>query len=665
MQKMKTKIKNKKGNINQKESNESKKLIKNLNKTAAKGLIILLIFSFCIGTANASEFNSGVSVNIEKTIELNDFCTKLNYELKEQSDERIAFQFSTGDWGYVYSNGVVKVGSMKVFSLAQKDVLERELIQIAKLDENSISALREEQVKDSAVYYMQQAGMFKKIRFEKYNKGCEYIKLKLVLPDCSVRDGRINFECPSCIFAPLYIDGVEVFDKEESSRGVKYITRHLTPGTHNLYIDVYFGHPDITLYIEAYTTPTKKPMTLYSETDPNIWIDSSPSKSINDFGEHPPTPSRSCFVHSDCDSDGFCGSDKICRDKKKEDNSCSENEECLSSNCVDEICRPRGYCTSDESCDPSKYCSDHKCLAKKQLDESCSSDNECSTNYCKDNKCQRITLLVKVDENKIEDIEKIRMFIPPGYSGYKKLTLSTDKGELNNVEIHVTGEVADWFQEVEPFGVSTSELNKYLYLEVPSDISAYRSYHGILNINGVEKPVEVEVPNIDTNLQCDRAYFDKNRKIAHCSAAVTNLGDEIKNVHVSLRITNGGAIANCRGIEDSNIGIAMRDKPVLKRYDKILLDCNIELTDPNIEHLGYTLQMTAENSKVGESFTGEKSGKIYVKELPVVEEPGEPDDSKEIPPEQPTGDNGKYLYIIIGVLVVIIIIITIIAFKRK
>ncbi|ODS40964.1 hypothetical protein BEH94_10750 [Candidatus Altiarchaeales archaeon WOR_SM1_SCG] len=655
---MKTKIKNQKGNENRNKSNEAKKLIENLNEAAAKALIILLIFSSCIGAADAASFNSGVSVNLEKTIELNDFCTKLNYELKEQSDERIAFQFPTGDWGYVYRNGVVKVGSTKGFSLAQKDVLEREVMQIANINERGISEWREEQVRDSAVYYTQQANVFKRIKFKGSIKDCSYLNLKLMVPDCSIKEGKAKFKVHESIRGLISIDQGNC--EFRGINGVEYITKCLTQGVH----DIYFatgcvqGNHGFTIYIEAYTNPCEKSMTLYSETDSNFWTDGTDaSKSIYDFNEHPPTPPKSCFVHSNCDSDGFCGSDKICRDKKKEDNPCLGNEECLSSNCVDGVCRPPGYCKTDTDCDSPRYCSDHKCLPKKQNDESCSTDNECLTNYCKDSKCQRITLIVKVDGNKIEDIEKIRMFIPPGYSGYKKLTLITDKGEVNNVEIHVSGEVADWFQEVEPFRISTAEMDKYLYLEVPTKISSYRSYHGILKINGVEKPIEVEVPNIDTNLQCDRAYFDKNKKLARCSAGVVNLGaDTLNNLHISMRITSGGVIAQCDGIEDSNIGIAMLNKGELKQYDKILLKCNIELTDPNIQQLDYSLQMTAENSKVGESFTGEKSGKIYIKDIPVVEEPEESQDSRESPSKQPKGSRGYLLYIIIGVLLVIIII---------
>jgi len=241
MQKMKNEIKNQKGNENRNKSKEAKKLIENLNNAAAKALIILSIFSSCIGAAGAANFNSGVSVNLEKTIELNDFCTKLNYELKEQSDERIAFQFPTGDWGYVYSNGVVKVGSTKGFSLAQKDVLEREVMQIVKLDENSISALREEQVKDSAVYYMQQAGMFKRVKFKWHSNKWDGddINLKLIFPDCLIKEGVVKLSKGEVTCIAFNVDSDFVVPWECGDYHitiVKSISKYLSSGTHNLFM---------------------------------------------------------------------------------------------------------------------------------------------------------------------------------------------------------------------------------------------------------------------------------------------------------------------------------------------------------------------------------------------------------------------------------------------
>lgn len=280
--------------------------------------IFLVFISMMIMTSAVEmpQFKSGLSTKAGVDVDFDALYSKANaiYDVVEHDNSHIIWKFSqtTGDWAFANKDGNLIIASKAGFNLAVKDVLGKEysdMISTMKAAGGTISGA------DPIIFYMEDDRIFRMIN---YNFDKDF-KLYLSVPNCTVSQTRLSVSGGD--WAELYslgagvktngqwykidgkwVSGCDLGYSDEKTSGtscgsaygvINYglsgyvtvspvdVTNYISPGLHT--IEAASIANEHTMTIDTITTPTDKPIVLYSE-DKTVWVeDIKRSKSLNDL----------------------------------------------------------------------------------------------------------------------------------------------------------------------------------------------------------------------------------------------------------------------------------------------------------------------------------------------------------------------------------------------
>ena len=311
------------------------------------------------------------------------------------------------------------------------------------------------------------------------------------------------------------------------------------------------------------------------------------------------------------------GETKSCNASKN----CAGTQTCVGGfwgSCLkDDTCCGVGCVSGDDCCPSGCSGSDSDCGCINGQTRSCVAENGCmGSQICTNGQWDKcITSKIKIN------LDKIRSFIPPGYTETIELPLSVEDGvEMKNINIKVSGEVEKWFT-CEQIDVSDNTVRS-IFVEVPDDITHGRTYHGYLRMgcSPDDIPIEIKVISPIVVLKSNSVEFDpENPTPIGISGAVQNLDtDVLEDIVVTLTITSGAKIISAKGATDA-IGplVTSWSYNDLKRGEVESISLTLEITDPSTDKVGYEMLVGYKNPMTGEAIYGSKTDYItIIKESP-------------------------------------------------